>query len=194
MNKEWIHRLKVRTPDDPLFASVARMVNPPQGSASERAFVPAYAGFDIGDGSQVDISYFYEPPAPQPWLKPRNNFDRHLRTEELWVVAEGEILLPLGPCRHPDDPEDEPRPEEMSCFAFRQGDLFVLRPNVWHCGPWPLVPNAPVRFYMFLSGHRKATSGANVDHITRRFPEGVGILPDVDDQGRARKQAEARLG
>jgi hypothetical protein len=179
------HRLKVRTPDDPLFASVARMVNPPRATAERTLFEPAYASFDIAAGTTVDVSYFYEPPSARPWEKGRTGFDRHLATDELWVVTEGDLLLPLAPCARPDDPEDEPRPEQFLCFAFRAGDLFVVKPNVWHCGPWAAADRA-VRFFMMLSGHRKAAAGGNVDHIVKRFPEGVEILPDVDDRGRPR--------
>lgn len=186
MDNPQIHRLKVLPTQHSRFADVARMVNPPRKSDHERSFIPAYAGFDIADGSQVDISYFYEPPADRPWLQPRSNFDRHVRTEELWIVTEGDFLLPLGPCQHPEDLQDEPSPDQMACFEFHAGDLFVLRPNVWHCGPWPLHSNQAVRFYMLLSGHRKATSGENIDHLTRRFPEGVAIVPEVDEDGRPR--------
>lgn len=186
MEKSLVYRLKVRTPDDPAFSAVARMVNPPAIDPEKTRFVPAYAGFNIGEGADVDISYFHEPPSAAPWRRPRSGFDRHLRSEELWVVVEGDFYLPLGLCRYPDDPEDVPHPDDMLCFTFREGDLFVLRPNVWHCGPWPVRPGISVRFYMLLSGHRKAASGQNVDHITRRFPGDVAILPDVDEDGRPR--------
>jgi hypothetical protein len=185
-----IHKLPMRTVDDPAFATVARMVNPPPTEPDKRAFLPAYAGFNIADGSDVDISYYYAPPAPVSDWPARRRFDRHLRTEELWVVTEGDFLLPLAACRNPDDPDDAPRPEDFLCFAIKQGDLFVLRPNVWHCGPWPTREGAAVRFLMMLSGHRKSTeqqAADYVDFIQREFPEDTGILPELEQtRSRAR--------
>jgi hypothetical protein len=39
---------------------------------------------------------------------------------------------------------------------------------------------------MMLSGHRKADSGENVDHIIKEFPDGASIFPDVDEGGQPR--------
>src|ERR1700737_5006868 len=124
-----IHRLKVRATDDPLFDTVARLVNPPAGEPTQTTFLPAYAGFNIGTGADVDISYFGAPPSDRPWDSPRGRFDRHLRTEELWVVAEGDFYVPMAVCRRPDDPQDSPRHEDMLCFFVKEGDLFTVRPN-----------------------------------------------------------------
>lgn len=181
-----IERVKVRTSDDPLFSTVARAVNPPARQADRTLFLPAYAGFNIAEGSKVDISYFYEPPSDEPWATPKRTFDRHLRTDELWVAMEGDMWVAMAPCRRPDDPQDTPRPEDMLCFEIKQGDALVVRPNTWHTGPWPAQPGQAVRFFMLLSGHRKADSGDNVDHIMRDFPDGAAILPDVDAEGRPR--------
>lgn len=189
MSESTIYRLRVRSTDDPAFETVARLVNPPATERDKTVFLPAYAGFNIADGSDVDISYFYAPPSSPSQFTPRKRFDRHLRTEELWVVAEGDFLLPLAPCRNPDDSDDRPRPEDFSCFAIKQGDMFVLRPNVWHCGPWPTRAGTPVRFFMMLSGHRKQAVSENTDYVDfyqRDFSDDVGILPDVDEVGRPR--------
>jgi len=61
-----------------------------------------------------------------------------------------------------------------------------MRPNVWHTGPWPAQAGQAVRFFMMLSGHRKADSGENVDHIIKEFPDGASIFPDVDEGGQPR--------
>ncbi len=179
-----ITRLKVRNTDDPLFATVARMVNPPQADDATPRFLAAYAGFDIGEGSQVDISFLYQPPSERPWEQPRSGFDRHWRTEELWLVTEGDFYLPLALARHPDDHEDLPLPEDMLCFVIREGDLFVLKPNVWHAGPWATKPGQAVAFYMLLSGHRQAVSGGYLDFGVRQLAGGAAVLPDVDGEGR----------
>jgi hypothetical protein len=180
------HKLKIRDVDDPLFDRVARLVNPPAVEADKTAFLPAYAGFNIGAGTDVDISYFAAPAGDQPWATPRNRFDRHLVTDELWVCTNGSFYVPMAPCREPDNPDDVPRPQDMLCFYIPRGTLFVVRPNVWHTGPWPAEPGQPVEFFMLLSGHRKAAtrSGENVDHIVREFADGATIFPDVDERGR----------
>ena len=105
-----IERLKVRASDDPLFSTVARAVNPPARQADQTLFLPAYDGFNIAEGSKVDISYFYEPSADEPWTKPKQTFDRHVRTDELWVAMEGDMWVAMAPCRRPDDPQDTPQP------------------------------------------------------------------------------------
>lgn len=183
MSEETIHRLEIRPITDPLFETVARLVNPPSVNEAETTFLPAYAGFDIADGSEVDISYFYAPPANPSLPDPRRRFDRHLRTEELWVVVEGDFLLPLSACRYPEDPEDPPRPEDFLCFAVNDGDMFVIKPNVWHCGPWPTRAGSPVRFFMFLAGHRKSSDASGVvdfiDFYQREFEEGITIVPAI---------------
>ncbi|TBL79074.1 hypothetical protein [Paenibacillus thalictri] len=179
-----IHKLKIRTTDDPLFETVARMAKPPQMTSEKSLFAPAYGSFNIADGTVVDLSYLYEPGSDTPWSKPRNRFDRHLFTEELWMVSEGDFYVPFGLCKNPDDPEDIPQPDEIHCFLIRKGDVFVLKPNVWHCGPWPREKGMAVSFYMALSGHRQSASGGNVDYIMKDFAGDWAILPDLDDSGR----------
>lgn len=186
MSESTVLSLQVRTITDPLFNTVARLVNPPALNPTETTFLPAYAGFDVADGSEVDISYFYAPPADPRQPTPRQRFDRHLRTEELWVVAEGDFLLPLSACRVPEDAEDPPRPEDFLCFAINEGDMFVIKPNVWHCGPWPMRQGLPVRFFMMLAGHRKPSPGSGegdyVDFYQREFSTNIGIVPAIAGQ------------
>lgn len=61
-----IHRLRVLSTDDPLFQKVARMVRPPQYAADKTYFEAAYASFDIAQGTEVDLSFYYEP-ASDSW-------------------------------------------------------------------------------------------------------------------------------
>lgn len=181
-----IHRVKIRSTDDPLFATVARMAKPPKMVSDKSYFEPAYSSFNIADGTLVDLSYLYEPASETPWSKTRNKFDRHLFTEELWMVTEGDFYVPLALCKNPDDPEDVPNPEEMMCFEIHKGDVFILKPNVWHTGPWPKEKGMAVSFYMALSGHRQKASGENVDFIMKDFPNNTAILPDLEEAGKPR--------
>jgi hypothetical protein len=181
-----IHKLKIRTTDDPLFATVARMAKPPKMVSETSYFEPAYSSFNIADGTLVDLSYLYEPASDTPWSKTRSRFDRHIQTEELWVVMEGDFYVPFGLCSNPEDPESLPKPEEMMCFLIRKGDVFILKPNVWHTGPWPKEKGMAVSFYMALSGHRQKADGDNVDFFMRDFAGNAAVLPDLDEAGRPR--------
>ena len=178
MSETKIHRLKVLSTDDPSFAEVARFVNPPPVRPDGRGeFFPAYTGFNIGSGSDVDISYLYVAAGP---YRPHSGFDRHLYTEEMFIAIEGDFYFPAAPCRHPEDPEDVPYPEDFHCWRINERYIFIYLLNVWHNGCWPVDPTKMVKFVMVLSGHRAAREGGKVDHLTGRFPEeGMGIIVDL---------------
>ena len=78
------------------------------------------SGFNVGSGSDVDISYLESSRS-----EPSNGFDRHLNTEELFECLEGEYVMPMAPCRRPDDPDDEPRIEDLIAFRVRAGDAYL---------------------------------------------------------------------
>jgi mannose-6-phosphate isomerase-like protein (cupin superfamily) len=158
------------------FKSVARLVNPPIEDWSKTVFLPAYSHFEIFSGSTVDISYFYQPPSKTPWQTPRAVFDRHLKTEEMWIVVEGDLLVPLAVAKTDDDPNELPSLEDMRCYEIHEGEAFVLRPNVWHAGPWAKRSGQAVRFFMLLSGHRRIDSQATLDHIVKELE--IGVSPD----------------
>ena len=107
--------------DAPEFAKVARKVSWPQKDPGRPSqFWPAMSGFNVGSGSDVDISYLESSRS-----EPSNGFDRHLNTEELFVCLEGEYVMPMAPCRRPDDPDDEPRIEDLIAFRVRAGDAYL---------------------------------------------------------------------
>ena len=103
--------------DAPEFAKVARKVSWPQKDPGRPSqFWPAMSGFNVGSGSDVDISYLESSRS-----EPSNGFDRHLNTEELFVCLQGEYVMPMAPCRSPDDPDDEPRIEDLIAFRVCAG-------------------------------------------------------------------------
>lgn len=167
MDKSKLQMLDVQSITDPSFNKVARYIEPPPFTPGESKFYPAYFGFNIGSGSDVDISWLYV--APQPY-RPKRGFDRHLYTEEVFIAVEGDFYFPAAPCRNPDDPEDEPRPEDFGLWRINEGDMFALKPNVWHDGCWPVDPEQTVKFIMILSGHRTSEGGEHIDYIRRSFP------------------------
>ena len=176
---QMVHRLPVKSTDDPAFARVARRVEEPERDPGKPTqFFPALATFGIGAGPDVDISLYYSQPSAS--MIARGRFDRHLHTEEFFVALEGDWYMPMGECRNPDDPEERPRAEDMCIFLVKQGDLFVLRSNVWHTGVWPAGADQPAKFLMILSGHR-AGSGlqGRVDHIVMELEDGGAVVPDV---------------
>jgi hypothetical protein len=170
-------KLPIRTTAGPEFAAVARRIAPPERDPEKPAqFFPAYDGFDIGQGTRVDISHYYARGGHEPH---RAGFDRHLESEELWIAVKGDFYVPAGPCARPGDPDEMPVPEQMHCFLIREGDVFALKRNVWHAGVWPVIAGAPVEFMMLLSGHRQTSDGRPLDNPVRRVPD-TEIVPDFD--------------
>jgi len=168
-------RLAIKTTDSPEFAAVARPIAPPERDPEKHVqFFPAYDGFDIGQGSRVDVSHFYACGGHEPH---RAGFDRHLESEELWVAVRGDFYVPAGPCARAGDLDEMPVPERMHCFLIREGDVFALRKNVWHAGVWPVIPGTQVEFMMLLSGHRHTSDGRPLDNPIRRLPD-TEIVPD----------------
>jgi hypothetical protein len=170
-------KLPIRATDSPEFAAVARRINPPERDPAKPAqFFPAYDGFDIGQGTRVDVSHFYAHGGHEPH---RAGFDRHLESEELWIAVKGDFYVPAAPCGRPGDLEEMPPVEQMQCFLIREGDVFALKPNVWHAGVWPVVPGDRIEFMMLLSGHRQTGDGRPLDNPIRRVPD-TEIVPDFD--------------
>jgi mannose-6-phosphate isomerase-like protein (cupin superfamily) len=170
-------KLPIKTVDDPEFSAVARRIVPPPRDAQKASqFFPAYAGFEIGQGSTVDISHFYSNAshAPRP-----AGFDRHLHSEELWIALEGDFYVPAAPSLQPDDVDETPSLERMHCFLIHQGDVFAFRRGVWHAGVWPVTPGAAVQFMMLLSGHRRTDDGRPMDNPGGRVRDAM-IVPDFD--------------
>jgi len=175
MAQATVHEIPIRSLDDPAFEQVARRVpTPPRDPGRESQFWPALAGFNVGSGSDVDISYL-----ESTTKTPKSGFDRHLRTEELFVCLEGEFVMPMATCRNPDDPDEIPHPEDLVCFHFKAGDMYVLKANVWHNGGWPAPGVEKTRYIMVLSGHRSGEGHqGRVDHIMKDLPAGMQILPE----------------
>jgi hypothetical protein len=175
LSTETVRIVPILTPDDPSFARIARkVVEPPRDSARPVEFFPAPYIFNIGHGSNVDLSWFY----CDGRMRDRkvNHFDRHLFTEEVWIARKGNFYWMAAPCRQPDDPQDLPHPEDFNAYVIREGDIFIVKPNVWHDGVWPLTPQDEIEIIVVLSGHRKDLGvDAPVDHITQKFPNDAAI-------------------
>jgi hypothetical protein len=173
MTQGRVHEIPIVSLDDPRYRHLARRVAFP---ASDRgkggAFFPAFVGFSLPD-SNVDVSFLYSFRG-----EPSGGFDRHLRTEEMFVPLDGDFVIPIAACRNPDDPEEVPTPDEFVAALVPQGEAIILRPNVWHNGGWPVDREKGVRYIMVLSGHR-AGSGhqGRVDHIVKTFADGATIAP-----------------
>lgn len=175
MTETKVHRAPIVPVDDPRCSRLARHIKfPPSERSQGDRFFPAISGFSIGAGSSVDVSFLYS-----YTRKPSNGFDRHLQTEEMFVPLEGDLCLPLAPCREPDNPNEQPTPEDFVCVIVPHGDVIILSANTWHNGGWPVDGEKGVRYIMVLSGHR-AGSGhqGRVDYISTSLPDGVALFPD----------------
>jgi hypothetical protein len=171
-----IHRIPIVSLADPRYAPLARLVTfPPSDMRRDDEFFPAIAGFDIGGGSTVDVSFLYS-----FTRKPCGGFDRHLRTQEMFVPLDGDLCLPLAACREPDNVNEQPKPEDFVGVLVRHGEAVILSANVWHTGGWPLDAQKGVRYIMVLSGHRAGQGPQGfVDYILTTLPEGIAIFPEV---------------
>jgi hypothetical protein len=169
-----VHCIPVVSLGDPRYSRLARrIVFPPSKRAEGLQFFPALAGFNVGAGSDVDVSFLFT-----FRRDPCGGFDRHLRTEEMFVPLDGDLCIPLAPCRDASDPEEKPVPEEFVCVMVPHGEAVILAPNVWHTAGWPIDEEKGVRYIMVLSGHRPGTGAqGNVDYIATELADGVKILP-----------------
>jgi hypothetical protein len=150
---------------------------PDAGDTKDLFFSPAFGRFEIGNGPVVDISHLHIPASPDPLGEARHRplMDRHLDSEEVWVITKGELVM--GMAAVPDGAAKIPSVHDLRLFHVRQGDIFVLPRGRWHGGIWGAVPNEDAGFLMMLSGHRSDDAGELVDHIMESYPEDVAIHP-----------------
>lgn len=174
MSTPRVHAIPVVPARDPAAAALARLFTfPPADRAKGDQFFPAVAGFDVGSGSLVDVSYLYSFSR-----SPSTGVDRHLRTQEMFVPLEGDLCLPLARCRDPKNLQEQPSVEDFVGVVVRHGEAIILNANVWHNGGWPVDPEQGVRYIMVLSGHRAGAGGeAFLDFQTATLPEGTAIFP-----------------
>ncbi len=166
-----VHAIPVVAAPPPSLARLFTFARPDRSRRDE--FFPAVAGFDIGSGSLVDVSYLYSFSRA-----PSTGVDRHLRTEEMFVPLDGDLCLPLAPCRDPSNPRDQPRAEDFVGVIVHHGQAVILNANVWHNGGWPVDADRGVRYIMVLSGHRAGAAGKEfLDFQTATLPAGTSILP-----------------
>jgi mannose-6-phosphate isomerase-like protein (cupin superfamily) len=161
------------------FERLARRLDiPRQSEATDRVFTPAFGSFVIGEGRVVDVSHLYIPASADPLGTPRYRplMDRHLNSEEVWVVTRGDVVMGMAEAEH--DPDALPSAADLRLFHVREGEVVVLPAGRWHGGIWGVHANTPSEFLMFLSGHRADDTGGRVDHIMESYAEDVAVLPD----------------
>ena len=170
-----VHRIPLVSLERPEHARLARRLAFPASVRAEGIhFYPAFAGFNVGSGSDVDVSFLFS-----FTRAPSGGFDRHLRTEEMFVPLDGDLCIPLAPCREPGNPKEQPTPEDFVCAIVPQGEAIILSPNVWHAAGWPVDGEKGVRYIMVLSGHRAGQGHQGyVDYIAMELADGVRIYPD----------------
>jgi hypothetical protein len=164
------------------FRQLARLIELPRAAddADDLVFTPAFGRLEIGNGSIVDISHLHIPPLPDPLAEARHRplIDRHLDSEEVWLVTRGELVMGMAESAEAGD--TVPSVHEFRLFHVREGEMFVLPRGRWHGGIWGARPNEPAEFLMFLSGHRAGDDGELVDHIMESYPEDVSVRPSAE--------------
>lgn len=184
MTEKKIHKIKVLPTSDSSFKEVARMVELPDIDLKGGIqFFPAFTGFETGGAGfseLVDISYLYV-----PWHRDAlNEFDKHVHSEELFVVLQGDFYMIIGS----SEGGEYPCLGEMRCYLLKEGDMFVQKRNVWHTACWPVDKTRPVKYIMVISGHRTTTGttadrsegeGDRLDDNVRSLPDGIMVMPDI---------------
>jgi hypothetical protein len=164
--------------DSPEFAALARpVVIPSIADAGEIVFSPAFGRLDIG-GSTLDLSHLVIPASPDPLGEVRHRpvVERHVRSDEIWLITRGAVVLGLG--ESPAGPDTVPSVHDLRLFHARVGDMFILPAGRWHGGIWGALAGVPTEFLMFVNGHRPGPDGAPVDHHMTTYPEDVAVVPD----------------
>lgn len=174
MAESSVRRIPIVSLADARYSRLARLITFPVSDAGKGVeFFPAIAGFNIGSGSLVDLSFLCNFVSA-----PSGGVDRHARTEELFVPLDGDMCLPLAPCGEPDNPASIPDTDEFVGVLVRHGQALILSANVWHNGGWPVDPVKGVRYIMVLSGHRPEQGrDGYMDFITATLPGGRSLLP-----------------
>jgi hypothetical protein len=172
--------LPVHDTDSDEFRRLARFVATPRTpDADDLTFTPAFGRFEIGGGNVVDISHLLIPASPDPLGEARHRpvIDRHLDSEEVWLVTRGELVMGMG--ESPAGADSVPSVHDLRLFLLREGDMIVLPRGRWHGGIWGARPHEPAEFLMFLSGHRADDDGGLVDHIMESYAEDVAVRPEA---------------
>ncbi len=172
-----LKRLKILDLDSPEFAKVARKVEwPTRDEGRPGQFWPAMETFTIPKSEIAELSYL-----ESTRRTPLNRFDRHLKTEELFVCLEGEYVMPMALCHEPGNPDEVPQLDDVHGFHVKTGDAYILKPNTWHNGGWVAPGCEKMRYIMVLSGHRAGNdSQGKEDHILKPLPDDMTILPEGD--------------
>lgn len=173
MTAQDVHLIPIVPAEAVVRAKLARrVVFPPSRRDRDDEFFPALDGIQLG-GAHADVSFLYSHNR-----SPTNNFDRHLRTEEMFVPLDGDLCLPLAACREPGNPNEQPHFGDFVCVIVRHNEALIIRPNVWHNGGWPVDPERGVRYVMVLSGHRSGEGEqGHEDYIATRLPGAATIFP-----------------
>jgi mannose-6-phosphate isomerase-like protein (cupin superfamily) len=172
--------LPVHDTTSPEFERLARRLDVPRAEgATDLVFTPAFGRFAIGNGPIVDISHLHIPPSADPLGEARHRpvIDRHLDSEEVWVVTKGDLVM--GMALSEDGEDVVPSVRDFRLFLLREGEMIVLPAGRWHGGIWGARPNEPAEFLMFLSGHRADDDGGLVDHVMESYPEDVSVVPSL---------------
>ena len=175
MTEKNVRRIPIVSLDDSRYSRLARLVVfPPSAKPGVMEFFPAIAGFNIGSGVDVDLSFLYSFN-----MEPSGGVDRHIRTEEMFVPLDGDLCLPLAPCEEAYGGAIPPRIENFVGVRICHGEALILSKNVWHNGGWPVDAKSGVRYIMVLSGHREAHAGGGpIDFVTATLPGQGTIIPD----------------
>ena len=113
-----------------------------------------------GDDRPFEIGYLDLSPADLrfDWA------ERHMRSPELLVPVDSDILVYVGPPDFPDEPARLPSQERFQVFRVRPGQAALLDPGVWHGAP--LAVDQKARVVVLL-----LKDSGKIDGHVARFPD-----------------------
>ena len=66
------------------------------------------------------------------------SMERHLKSMELLLPLNGSMLLAMAPHQSLDDPDEEPKVDQVEVFEVKAGQAVIFNKGPWHWTPFPM--------------------------------------------------------
>ena len=89
----------------------------------------------------------YATQAKRPFRQ--TSVERHLKTPELLMPVDGDMIVVVGPPDYLDEPQRLPAPERFVAFRVAEGQGVIFKPGVWHWAPFAV--DATIRLLVIFA-------------------------------------------
>jgi ureidoglycolate lyase len=135
-------KLKVETLTRDSFAPYGSIVSKPDTSpTSKMEGLDYWAGVSTLPDVQGPFDVGYAVLEPRPFVQ--DHFERHMRTPELLMPVDGDMIVVVGHADHPDEPGRLPAKDRYAAFKVPEGVAIIMKSGVWHWAPFPV--DSPLR-------------------------------------------------